>query len=140
DAGRGSAMFFVMAEWLRRCRGAPAVAESGCRKFLCHQQSYVEWIGCSLHDLIQPSSSFLVGVARPFSISSRMSQGQSRGRMTSHAFWRAVVLILLGVFLRSTGSSQTYWTFEDTLTQIGLGYGVLFLVGFRPARDQWIAF
>src|SRR5437762_2175666 len=60
--------------------------------------------------------------------------------MTLHAFWRALLLILLGVFLRSTGSSQTYWTFEDTLSQIGLGYGILFLLGFRPARDQWIAF
>ena len=68
-----------------------------------------------------------------------MAQGQSRGRMTLHACWRALVLILLGVFLRSTGSSQTYWTFEDTLSQIGLGYSVLFLLGFRPMRDQWIA-
>jgi predicted acyltransferase len=44
------------------------------------------------------------------------------------------------VFLRSTDRSQTYWTFEDTLSQIGLGYGFLFLLGFRPVRDQWIAF
>jgi hypothetical protein len=28
----------------------------------------VDWIGCSLHDLIQPSFSFMVGVALPFSI------------------------------------------------------------------------
>ena len=47
--------------------------------------------------------------------------------------------ILLGVFLRSTSRPITNWTFEDTLTQIGLGYGFLFLVGFRPVRDQWIA-
>lgn len=59
--------------------------------------------------------------------------------MSLHAFWRALVLILLGVFLRSTGGQQTNWTFEDTLSQIGLGYGVLFLVGFRPVRDHWIA-
>ena len=133
-------MFLMMAEALRLCRVAAALPESGFWKFLCHHQTHVEWIGCSLHDLIQPSFSFLVGVALPFSIANRMGQGQSRGRMTVHAFWRALLLILLGVFLRSTGSSQTYWTFEDTLTQIGLGYAVLFLLGFRPARDQWIAF
>jgi predicted acyltransferase len=34
---------------------------------------------------------------------------------------------------------QTYFTFEDTLSQIGLGYGLLFLLGFRPVREQWIA-
>src|SRR5438128_492660 len=140
DAYRGFVMFLMMAEVLRCCRVAAAMPESGFWKFLCHHQSHVEWIGCSLHDLIQPSFSFLVGVALPFSIASRMAQRQSRGRMTLHACWRALMLILLGVFLRSTGSSQTYWTFEDTLSQIGLGYGVLFLLGFRPARDQWIAF
>jgi heparan-alpha-glucosaminide N-acetyltransferase len=92
-----------------------------------------------LHDLIQPSFSFMVGVALPFSIASRAARGQSGVRMTLHAFWRALMLVLLGVFLRSTGSARTNWTFEDTLTQIGLGYGVLFLLGFRPVRDQWIA-
>ncbi len=133
-------MFLMMAEVLRLCRVAAALPESGFWKLLCHHQSHVEWIGCSLHDVIQPSFSFLVGVALPFSIANRMSRGQSRGRMTAHALWRAFLLILLGVFLRSTGSAQTYWTFEDTLSQIGLGYGVLFLLGFRSARDQWIAF
>jgi predicted acyltransferase len=139
DAYRGLVMFLMMAEVLHLCRVSAALPESGFWKFLCHHQSHVEWIGCSLHDLIQPSFSFLVGVALPFSIASRMSQGQSRGRMTAHACRRALLLVLLGVFLRSTGSAQTYWTFEDTLSQIGLGYGVLFLLGFRTARDQWIA-
>jgi predicted acyltransferase len=48
-------------------------------------------------------------------------------------------LILLGVFLRSVGRPQTNWTFEDTLTQIGLGYPFLFWLGFRPVRVQWAA-
>ena len=132
-------MFLMMAEVLRCCRVASALPESGLWRLLCHHQSHVEWIGCSLHDLIQPSFSFMVGVALPFSIASRSAKGQPRAQMTLHAFWRALVLVLLGVFLRSTGTSQTYWTFEDTLSQIGLGYGVLFLLGFRPVRDQWIA-
>jgi predicted acyltransferase len=41
--------------------------------------------------------------------------------------------------LRSTHSSQTYFTFEDTLSQIGFGYPFLFLLGFRPPRWQWTA-
>ena len=59
--------------------------------------------------------------------------------MTLHAFWRAFLLVALGIFLRSIGQGQTYYTFEDTLTQIGLGYGFLFLLGFRSPRDQWLA-
>jgi len=139
DVYRGFVMFLMMGEVFHFCRVARALPESGFWKFLCHHQSHVEWIGCSLHDLIQPSFSFMVGVALPFSIASRAARGQSPTVMSLHAFWRALVLILLGVFLRSTGAQQTNWTFEDTLSQIGMGYGILFLLGFRPVRDQWIA-
>src|ERR1051325_4844128 len=119
DAYRGLVMLLIFGEVLRFCEVAKAVPTSAFWKFLCHHQSHVSWIGCSLHDLIQPSFSFLVGTALPFSIASRTARGQSFGRMTLHASWRALALILLGVFLRSTGRSQTYWTFEDTLSQIG---------------------
>jgi heparan-alpha-glucosaminide N-acetyltransferase len=96
-------------------------------------------VGCTLHDLIMPSFTFLVGVALPFSIASRRSRGQSFGRMSLHAWWRALLLILIGVFLTSLDASRTVWSFHDTLSQIGMGYGFLFLLGFRPVRDQWIA-
>ena len=139
DAYRGFVMFLMMAEVLRLKRVAQALPESGIWGFLASQQSHVEWVGCSLHDLIQPSFSFLVGVALPFSIASRRARGQSTGVMVGHAVWRAALLILLGVFLRSTGRNLTNWTFEDTLTQIGLGYGVLFALGFRSVRTQWVA-
>jgi predicted acyltransferase len=140
DAYRGLVMFLIMAEVLSFCLVAKAIPKSGFWRFLCHHQSHVPWIGCSLHDLIQPSFSFLVGVALPFSIASRRARGQSFSHMSLHAGIRALVLILLGVFLRSTTHPQTYWTFEDTLSQIGLGYFFLFLLGFRPVSDQWIAF
>jgi predicted acyltransferase len=129
----------MMAEVLNLARVATARPDSGFWKFLAHHQTHVDWIGCSLHDMIQPSFSFLVGVALPFSLASRAARGQSRVKMTLHACWRALLLILLGVFLRSVGRPQTYWTFEDTLSQIGLGYVFLFLLGQRPVRDQWIA-
>jgi len=139
DAYRGFVMFLMMAEVLHLCAVSEAFPTNPFWKFLCHHQSHVQWIGCSLHDLIQPSFTFLVGVALPFSIASRRARGQSTLRMTVHAFWRAFLLIVLGIFLRSIGHAQTYFTFEDTLTQIGLGYGFLFLVGSRPVREQWIA-
>jgi predicted acyltransferase len=108
--------------------------------FLGRHQSHVEWAGCTLHDLIQPSFSFLVGVALPFSLASRAARGQSTGRMVSHAVWRALVLTFLGVFLRSVGRPRTNFTFEDTLSQIGLGYVPLFLIGLAPRRwVVWVA-
>jgi predicted acyltransferase len=140
DAYRGFVMFLMMAEVLRLSRVARALPESGFWQFLGWHQSHVEWVGCSLHDLIQPSFSFLVGVALPYSIASRAGRGQSRVAMTWHAIWRALVLILLGVFLRSTGqnTTMTNWTFEDTLTQIGLGYAFLFVLGFGSLRAHAI--
>ena len=140
DAYRGFVMLLIMGELLEFCRVSRALPGNGLWAFLCHHQSHALWTGCSLHDLIQPSFSFLVGVAMPFSLASRKARGEPLGRMTAHALWRALVLVLLGVFLRSTSRPQTYWTFEDTLSQIGLGYGILFFLGLRPTRDRWIAF
>ena len=60
--------------------------------------------------------------------------------MLRHTLWRSAALILLGIFLRSLDSGRTYWTFEDTLTQIGLGYPFLFLLAFASLRVQIAAF
>jgi heparan-alpha-glucosaminide N-acetyltransferase len=139
DAYRGLVMFLMMAEVLELRRVARALPQSRFWAFLAHHQSHVAWIGCSLHDLIQPSFSFLVGVALPYSLARRATEGQPQWRRTLHAFWRALILVLLGVFLRSTHAKQTYWTFEDTLTQIGLGYGFLYLLALASRRVQWIA-
>src|SRR5687767_10450502 len=140
DAYRGLVMFLMMAEVLAIGAVARAVPDSAFWEFLHWQQSHVEWVGCVLHDLIQPSFSFLVGVALPFSIAARLARGQSFGKMLGHAAWRSLLLIALGVWLRSIDRKQTHFTFEDTLSQIGLGYTFLFLLGLRSMRTQWIAF
>ena len=139
DAFRGLVMFLMMAEILKFARLAKAFPENGLWSLLAYHQTHTAWTGCSLHDLIQPSFSFLVGVSLPFSLARRTAGGQPQWQRTLHAFWRALVLVLLGVFLRSTHSSHTHWTFEDTLSQIGLGYGFLYLLALRSVRVQWIA-
>jgi heparan-alpha-glucosaminide N-acetyltransferase len=139
DAYRGLVMFLMMAEVLQLCRVAGKLPGQRIWELLCHHQSHVEWVGCSLHDLIQPSFSFLVGVALPFSLANRLAKGQSKAGMTAHALWRSLILVFLGVFLRSRHQGQTYFTFEDTLSQIGLGYTFLFALALFSARVQWIA-
>jgi predicted acyltransferase len=138
DAYRGFVMLLMMAEVLEFGKVSAALPDSGFWQFLAHQQDHVKWVGCVLHDLIQPSFSFLVGVALPFSLAKRIATGQPAWRRTAHAWLRALSLILLGVFLRSIDHPQTNWTFEDTLTQIGLGYGVLYWLGTRSVRAQVI--
>ncbi|MGH9672400.1 MAG: acyltransferase family protein [Bryobacteraceae bacterium] len=139
DAYRGLVMFLMMAEVLRLSRVSRAIPDSWFWGFLASQQSHAEWAGCSLHDTIQPGFSFLVGVALPYSIASRLAKGGSFWRLFGHALWRSLLLIALGVFLRSASSQQTNFTFEDTLSQIGLGYPILFLLGWKPPRWQWVA-
>jgi len=140
DAYRGFVMMLMMGEVLRLSQVSAAFPTSWFWKILAYNQTHVEWAGCSLHDLIQPGFSFLVGVALPYSIASRLAKGATFGKLFAHALWRSVILVALGIFLRSMHRPQTYFTFEDTLTQIGLGYPLLFLLGFRSPRWQWGAF
>src|SRR5690349_8093969 len=139
DAYRGLVMLLMMAEVLRFSRVAEAFPTSLFWKFLAFNQTHTEWFGCSLHDTIQPGFSFLVGVALPYSIASRLAKGGTFWKLFAHAVWRALLLVALGVFLRSMDRSQTYFTFEDTLSQIGFGYPFLFLLGFRPPKWAWAA-
>src|SRR5580698_9026287 len=131
DAYRGLVMLLMMAEVLQLSRISEAFPGSLFWRILAYNQTHVQWFGCSLHDTIQPGFSFLVGVALPYSIASRLARGGTFGKLMAHALWRSLLLITLGVFLRSMSSHQTYFTFEDTLSQIGLGYPFLFLLGFR---------
>src|SRR3712207_1680862 len=114
DAYRGFVMFLMMAEVLHLAAVAKARPGDAFWAFLAYHQSHVEWVGCSLHDLIQPSFSFLVGVALPFSLASRRRRGEPLGVSIVHAAWRSLLLVLLGIFLRSVGRPRTYYTFEDT--------------------------
>src|SRR5581483_11705103 len=109
-------------------------------RILAFNQSHVEWTGMSLHDTIQPSFTFLVGVALPYSLRSRKRKGQSFQHLLAHTILRSIILIALGIFLRSTHSTETNFTFEDTLTQIGLGYTFAFLLTYVRPRWQWTAF
>jgi predicted acyltransferase len=140
DAFRGFVMVLMLAEAMRLWTLAAAYPASTFWALVAFNTTHVPWRGCSLHDLIQPAFSFLVGAALPFSIASRQAKGQSFGRMLAHAGWRSVMLIALGIFLRSLERRQTYWTFEDTLTQIGLGYTLLFLLAFARLRTQIVVF
>lgn len=139
DTYRGIVMFLMMAEVLHLARVAAAYPGNWFWSTLAYHQTHVAWAGASLHDLIQPSFSFLVGVALPYSIASRIAQGRTPASLFLHTIRRSLILIALGIFLRSTHSAQTNFTFEDTLTQIGLGYPLLFLISRWIPRWQWTA-
>lgn len=139
DTYRGFVMLLMLGEVLKWEDIAEKVPGNAFLEFIAFHQSHVSWQGCSLHDMIQPSFTFLVGVAMPFSLASRASQGQTPQKRALHAIGRALTLALLGVVLRSLGKNQTYWTFEDTLSQIGLGYAFLYGIAHLKRHWQWAA-
>lgn len=130
-------MLLMMAEVLHFSKLASAYPNNWLLKILAFNQTHVEWGGMSLHDTIQPGFTFLVGVALPYSLRSRIRKQQPFRSMLLHTIWRSILLVLLGIFLRSTHSAITNFTFEDTLTQIGLGYTFAFLLAFARPRWQW---
>jgi predicted acyltransferase len=138
DAFRGFTMLFMASEIARLPHALlTAYPGSALASTIADQLEHREWVGVTPWDLIQPSFMFMVGVALPFSIASRRARGQAFGPLFRHALVRSLLLILLGIFLRSQGRAQTYFTFEDVLTQIGLGYPFLFLLAW--ARPRWQA-
>jgi predicted acyltransferase len=134
DVYRGFVMFLMMAETLRLSKMEKNFPNSSFWSFLAFHQSHVPWVGCSLHDLIQPSFSFLVGVVLPYSLAKKNEMAFDYLKSLGIALKRAIILIFLGIFLRSQHESRTYFTFEDTLTQIGLGYVFLFLLGHKSLK------
>ena len=91
------------------------------------------WAGVSAWDLIQPAFMLMVGVAVPFSLARRRRLGQSTATIAMHTALRCLVLIGLGVFLRSVGFSSTRWEFVNVLAQIGLGYWAIVLLARQSA-------
>src|SRR5258708_35968185 len=85
DAYRGFGMLLMMAEVLQLARVAGAFPGNWFWVILAFNQTHVEWAVCSLHDLIQPSFSFLVGGALPYSIACRLFKGATFVCMSAHA-------------------------------------------------------
>jgi len=138
DALRGFVMLLMVAE----CVGLPKVAQqfpdNPVWQAVRFHTTHVEWVGCSLHDLIQPTFSFLVGAAAVFSLANRKERGEPFWKSLLHAIFRAAFLVAWGVIMRSFGTTRTNFTFEDTLSQIGLGYVPLFLIAHLKPKWWWV--
>ena len=137
DVYRGLVMFTLAANGFGI---AQAAEQTDCDilNFLTFHVTHSEWIshfkviGFSFWDMIQPAFMFMVGVSMPYSYARREQFGHSYGQRLRHAWFRGVILVLLGVFLQSLNKQETIWLFTNVLSQIGLGYGLLFfLVGKR---------
>ena len=69
-------MFLMLAEAMQLWTLHDAFPASRFWALVAFNTTHVPWQGCSLHDLIQPAFSFLVGASLPFSIASRARPGR----------------------------------------------------------------
>ena len=75
DVFRGMVMFLMLAEVMHLFDLAEHFPGNRLLEWIRFHTTHVAWEGCSLHDLIQPGFTFLVGVSMPFSIASRLQKG-----------------------------------------------------------------
>ena len=102
-----------------------------------NSQFYV--VGCSYWDLVMPAFMLMVGVAMPYSYASRRARGDSQWKLAGHAAWRALVLVLLGMFLQTRNGGGWERLLTNVLSQMGLGYFFVFLLLGRGFRLQLAA-
>jgi len=142
DVYRGVVMLLLATQGLGIAR-ATANSEGAFAKWLHFQFSHPLWIsqfnivGVAIWDMIQPAFMFIVGVSMPFSYGKRAKLGESFLKRMRHAWVRALMLTLLGIFLASMSQIQTKWLFTNVLAQIGLGYGFLFFLVGKSWRTQF---
>lgn len=144
DVYRGMVMLLLATSGLGLAK-AGAKMDGPFAEWLVFHGTHPEWnsqfgfLGVSLWDLIQPAFMFIVGVSMPFSYGKRARLGESYAKRLRHAWTRAILLTLLGVFLQSQRSTDTNWLFTNVLSQIGLGYGFLFFLVGKSWRTQFVA-
>ncbi len=113
--------------------------------FVAHHTEHVPWAGCSFWDLIQPSFLFMVGVAMPYSYTSRLARGQSETWIFAHVLFRSAVLVLpivVASYIQAIAVplwSQSNLGFTHVLVQIGLAYGFVYLLLGRSVRVRLAA-
>ena len=136
DAFRGLTMLFMASSGFGIAQIAKAYPDSAFWELLRYNTSHAAWIGGGAWDMIQPAFMFMVGMALPFSSSRRTADGQDQRKLWLHTFWRAFVLIALGVFLSTSAGSRPNFIFPNVLAQIGLGYVFLTLLVGRGWKIQ----
>ena len=135
DAYRGLIMFILVSNGL----GISALAAYPGWRWLAGQFEHSEWTGITFWDLIQPAFTFMVGVAMPFALARRRSEGASFGDQLRHVCWRAFLLIVLSNLFSNFGEDHLQLQLINVLSQIAFGYVICFLILQLRAAWQVVA-
>ena len=137
DAYRGLTMFLLVAESALVYDSLTHIfAEGSIGAAFVQQFHHHPWNGLRFWDLIQPFFMFIVGVAMPFSLRSRMSKGASWNQAFRHILKRCALLLLFGVGLHCVYKQKLVWELWNVLTQLSFTILVAFLLMRLPLKTQ----
>jgi predicted acyltransferase len=100
-------------------------SNSGFLNVLSNQMEHVPWEGFHFEDLIMPLFLFMAGMSIPFSISKRLTLGESKKEIYLHAFKRWVILFILGMIYEGNLLAfdlNNLFIIGSVLGAIGIGY------------------
>ncbi len=133
DVFRGITMFLLMAEAAQVYNSLTNYFPSGFGHQIINQFHHHPWNGLRFWDLIQPFFMFIVGVAMPFSLASRLKKGDNWNDAFRHILWRCFMLFILGTGLHHVYSQKIVWELWNVLTQLSF----TILVTFLLLRFSW---
>jgi predicted acyltransferase len=96
DALRGFDMLWIIGGG-EVVHNIAKAGNSGFLNMLSTQMNHVPWNGFHFEDLIMPLFLFMAGMSIPFSVSKRLSLGESKNKIYLHAFKRWIILLILGM-------------------------------------------
>jgi heparan-alpha-glucosaminide N-acetyltransferase len=125
DAYRGFIMFILVSGGF----GLAALARNRpAFSWIAGQFDHRPWEWIAFWDLIQPAFMFMVGVAMPFALASRMAQGATGRQLFWHVSARSFRLILMSQILMSVSAGRLHFQLINVLAQIGLTYFLCYLI------------
>ena len=140
DAYRGLTMFLLIAEAAGVYASLTHLAAEGTFGAAIVTQFHDHpWNGLRFWDLIQPFFMFIVGVAMPFSLRSRMAKGATWNEAFKHILVRCGMLLAFGVGLHCVYNQKLVWELWNVLSQLSFTILITFLLMRLPIRSQLIA-
>lgn len=97
--------------------------------WLHHAKYDEDMLGFS--DLIFPCFLFCVGLSIPFAVNNRLSKGDSRWEVFTHALWRTIALVTLGIFTMNLEESGSL------MQATAMVAGAFLLLNQYPTGGKW---
>ena len=124
DALRGFDMLWIIGGG-EVVQSLAKASNSGFLNILSKQMEHVTWEGFHFEDLIMPLFLFMAGMSIPFSISKRLTLGESKKKIYLHAFKRCIILLILGMIYEDNLLAfdlDNLFFIGSVLGAIGIGY------------------